>query len=47
MTQLNEITTTKRIRSTGTSLMISITQEVAHLGLDKGDPVEVVLRKIQ
>lgn len=47
MSNLDEVVTTKIIRSTGTSLMISITQEAGHLGLGKGDLVEVILRKVQ
>lgn len=47
MSDIDEVITTKTIRSTGTSLMISITQEAGHLGLEKGDLVEVILRRVQ
>lgn len=37
---------TKRISSQGTSLVITVTPEARMLGLDRGDSVEVTIRRI-
>lgn len=46
MTTVNEVRTMKKVRSSGTSLMVSITKELGILGLEKDDLVEVILRKV-
>lgn len=46
MTTTEEVRTVKTIRSSGTSLMVSITKEVEMLGLDYGNLVEIILRRI-
>lgn len=40
------VTSTKRIRLNGNSLTITITEEVAMLGLGRGDLVEVTLKRV-
>lgn len=44
---LSEIRTTKRISASGGALKVSITTECNAMGLDVGDYVEVVLRRIE
>ena len=40
-----EITVTKMLTRQGTSLSVNITKEARMLGLDWGDPVELVIRR--
>ena len=44
-TMTEEITTTKMITKNGTSLTINITKEIKQLELDRGDLIEVTIRK--
>lgn len=46
MQTIEEVRTVKTIRTSGTSLMVSITKEVAMLGLKYGDNIEITLRKV-
>lgn len=41
------LTTTKMITKNGTSLTINITKEIKQLGLDRGDYIEVTIRKVE
>lgn len=43
---MNEITTTKKIMVCGTSLVINVTKESQCLGVEQGDYVTVVIKKI-
>lgn len=40
------LTTTKMITKNGTSLTINITKEIKQLGLERGDYIEVTIRRI-
>ena len=44
---LNEVTTTKIVRQNGTSLTINITRELRTMGIDRGDAIEVTIKRIK
>lgn len=41
------LTTTKMVTKNGTSLTINITKEIKQLGLERGDFIEVTIRKLE
>lgn len=44
---MNEISTVKTVRASGSSLTVYITRELNMLKVGKGDSVEVTLKKIK
>ena len=44
--ELKEVVTTKYIAAQGNGLAVNITKECRQLGVDRGDVVQVIIRKI-
>lgn len=44
---MNEITTSKIVKTSGSSLAVYLTRELTMLGLNKGDAVEITLKKFK
>ena len=45
MSNMSTVTTVKEVKSSGSSLAVYITRELNLLNVDKGDKIEITIRK--